>query len=97
MLIQDALRPGCGFGPTEWGLDDLALTPKDSRKSGAGSARHRRRNLLTSAAESLRTLGHDVDTVADEGLAEGEDRVVLAAATGEARLLLTLDRGLGDI
>jgi len=26
MLIQDALRPGCGFGPTEWGLDDLALT-----------------------------------------------------------------------
>ncbi|HTE69448.1 MAG TPA: DUF5615 family PIN-like protein [Actinomycetes bacterium] len=26
-------------------------------------------NLPASAAESLRTLGHDVDTVADEGLA----------------------------
>ncbi len=54
-------------------------------------------NLPASAAESLRTLGHDVDTVADEGLAGGEDRLVLTAATGEARLLLTLDRGLGDI
>jgi hypothetical protein len=38
MLIQDALRPGCGFGSTEWGLDDLAL----NRRTRASLARVRR-------------------------------------------------------
>ncbi|MFW6034359.1 MAG: DUF5615 family PIN-like protein [bacterium] len=50
-----------------------------------------------SARDLLRTLNHDVDTVADEGLAGAVDAAVLAAAADEARLLLTLDRGLGDV
>jgi predicted nuclease of predicted toxin-antitoxin system len=54
-------------------------------------------NLPASAAEPLRTRGHDVDTVIDEGLAGAEDTAVLTAATGVARLLMTLDRGLGDV
>lgn len=54
-------------------------------------------NLPTSAALAVRALGHDVDTVADEGLTGEKDPVVLAAATAVERLLLTLDRGLGDI
>jgi predicted nuclease of predicted toxin-antitoxin system len=54
-------------------------------------------NLPASAAAPLRARGHDVDTVIDEGLVGAEDPVVLAAATGEARLLMTLDRGLGDL
>jgi predicted nuclease of predicted toxin-antitoxin system len=54
-------------------------------------------NLPASAAAPLRADGHDVDTVVDEGLAGAKDPVVLAAATAEKRLLLTLDRGLGDV
>lgn len=54
-------------------------------------------NLPTSAAQPLRAQGHDVDTVADEGLAGERDPVVVAAAMAADRLLLTLDRGLGDV
>lgn len=51
---------------------------------------HRSRTVAAS-------LGHDVDTVADEGLAGAEDPAVLAAAARADRLLITLDRGLGNI
>ncbi len=41
--------------------------------------------------------GHGVETVTDEGLAGSHDTVVLRAATDEDRVLLTLDRGFGDV
>jgi predicted nuclease of predicted toxin-antitoxin system len=41
--------------------------------------------------------GHDVDSVHDEALTGRPDPEVLAAARAEARLLLTLDRGFGDV
>ena len=41
--------------------------------------------------------GHDVDTAYAEGLAGEPDEVVGLAATREGRLLVSLDRGFGDI
>jgi predicted nuclease of predicted toxin-antitoxin system len=54
-------------------------------------------NLPVSSAAILTSAGHDVDTVAQEGLTGGADRDVVAAATGAGRILISLDRGLGDI
>jgi predicted nuclease of predicted toxin-antitoxin system len=54
-------------------------------------------NLPASAAGSLTNSGHDVDTVAAEGLTGAPDRDVVAAATAEGRVLITLDRGVGDL
>jgi len=54
-------------------------------------------NIPESAAQPLRIAGHDVDTVADEHLAGASDLEVLRAASSERRLVVTLDRGFGDI
>lgn len=54
-------------------------------------------NLPTSLTGELARRGHDVDTVLDEHLGGREDPVVVQAATDDRRLLLTLDRGIGDI
>lgn len=54
-------------------------------------------NLPLDLAESLSNRGHDMDTVADEGLAGADDEAVLAAAAHEQRMIITLDRGFGDI
>lgn len=54
-------------------------------------------NLPHDLATALRGDGHDVHTVVDEQLAGETDRVVVAAATEEGRILLTLDRGIGDL
>ena len=54
-------------------------------------------NLPESAIEILGAVDHDVDTARAEGLQGAEDRPVLAAAARAERLLVTLDRGLGDI
>jgi predicted nuclease of predicted toxin-antitoxin system len=54
-------------------------------------------NLPHDLAMALRRDGHDVHTVAEEHLAGESDPVVVAAATDEGRLLLTLDRGIGDL
>ncbi len=45
----------------------------------------------------LKSAGHDVDTVVDEGLAGKDDLEVSRTATSPGRLVLTLDRGFGDI
>ena len=50
-----------------------------------------------SASQVLVAAGHDVDTVVDEDLAGASDPQVVAAATVTGRLLITQDRGLGDI
>ena len=54
-------------------------------------------NLPHDLAAALGRRGHDVHTVADEHLAGESDPVVVAAATDENRMLLTLDRGIGDL
>ena len=54
-------------------------------------------NLPVSAASIFAEAGHDVDTVEDEGLAGCDDPTVARAATDEQRLVVTLDRGFGDV
>lgn len=54
-------------------------------------------NLPLRAVAPLRSLGHDVDTATDEELAGANDPDVLRAATDAGRLVVTLDRGFGDI
>ena len=54
-------------------------------------------NLPVSSTAILASAGHDVDTVTDEDLAGAPDRDVVAAATTAGRILVSLDRGLGDI
>lgn len=54
-------------------------------------------NLPVSAKAVLAARGHDVDTVAEEQLTGAPDPTVVAAASEMERLLITLDRGLGDL
>ncbi len=54
-------------------------------------------NIPRSARQVLTAAGHTVDTVVDENLAGATDPQVVAAAAAVGRLLITLDRGLGDI
>ena len=54
-------------------------------------------NLPVSSAAILASTGHDVDSVTEEGLIGAPDRDVVAAATAAGRVLISLDRGLGDI
>jgi len=54
-------------------------------------------NLPASAGEVLLAFGHDVDTVEGEGMVGAPDDEVVAAASAADRLLITLDRGMGDV
>jgi len=46
---------------------------------------------------TLQVLGHDVDTVIEEGLKSEDDAVIAQIASQNNRMLFTLDRGLGDV
>ncbi len=54
-------------------------------------------NVTFEAAALLASLGHDVDTVADEGLTGAPDIDVMAAAQDGERTLITFDLGFGDL
>ncbi|MFW6133624.1 MAG: DUF5615 family PIN-like protein [Planctomycetota bacterium] len=54
-------------------------------------------NLPRRAAELLRELGHDVQTVAQEDLTGAEDHRVWQAAQQEQRLLITQDLDFSDM
>jgi predicted nuclease of predicted toxin-antitoxin system len=54
-------------------------------------------NVPATARAEAQALGHDVDTVIDEGLAGASDRDLLAQAAGEGRIIVTLDKGFGDV
>jgi predicted nuclease of predicted toxin-antitoxin system len=54
-------------------------------------------NLPAGARTVAESLGHDVDTVADERLVGAADPAVLDAAGKAGRFLITLDRGFGDV
>jgi predicted nuclease of predicted toxin-antitoxin system len=53
-------------------------------------------NIPTSAKPRLAALGHDVDTVASEGLTGRNDRDVWAAAQADGRMLVTQDLDFSD-
>ena len=54
-------------------------------------------NLPADALAIALRLGHDADSVNNEGLIGASDVEVLAAATRDGRLLITLDRRFGDV
>lgn len=54
-------------------------------------------NLPATAATILRRLGHDVDTIPEEGLSGRPDDDVWAAAVAEGRFLITQDLDFADI
>ncbi len=54
-------------------------------------------NLPVSVVGVLTGLGHDVDTVDREGVRGATDPEVVTAASAAGRLLVILDRGLGDV
>lgn len=54
-------------------------------------------NLPTDLAADLRALGHDAETVLDEGLCGAADATVVQGATAEGRILLTLDKGIANL
>ena len=54
-------------------------------------------NLPASLVSLLRERGIEADTVIEEGLAGSTDEDLLAAAREEDRMIVTLDRGFGDI
>ena len=45
----------------------------------------------------LRAHGHDVETVEDEGLRGVSDEDLFSACSSENRILITLDRGFGQV
>jgi predicted nuclease of predicted toxin-antitoxin system len=54
-------------------------------------------NLPVELAAELRAMGHDTDTVADEGLCGEADPAIVEAASIADRILLTLDKGIADV
>jgi Domain of unknown function (DUF5615) len=54
-------------------------------------------NLPVELLEELRGAGHDVDTVQEEGIVGAPDPIVLSRAKADSRVLLTLDKGIGDL
>ena len=54
-------------------------------------------NLPLEILEDLRRAGQEADSVHDEGLAGEPDPVVLEKTREEGRILLTLDKGIGDL
>jgi predicted nuclease of predicted toxin-antitoxin system len=54
-------------------------------------------NLPYSLAQKLQELGHDVDTVPDEGLAGYPDPDIWLAAQAEGRFLITQDLDFSDL
>jgi predicted nuclease of predicted toxin-antitoxin system len=53
-------------------------------------------NLPATLAVRLRELGHDADTVRDEGLTGRPDELVWQAAQAEGRFLVTQDLDFSD-
>lgn len=54
-------------------------------------------NLPVERAVDLRAMGHDTDTVADEGLCGAPDPTVVDASSAANRVLFTLDKGIADV
>ena len=53
-------------------------------------------NLGKRGADALREAGHDVSTIAEQGLLSAPDAQILDRCRAERRALVSLDRGLAD-
>lgn len=54
-------------------------------------------NVPRRATNLLADAGHDVSTVKDEALVGEADAIIARAAAEEERMLITLDKDLGDL
>lgn len=54
-------------------------------------------NLPVEILVELRSAGHEADSVYDEELTGEPDSTILERARAEGRILLTMDKGIGDI
>ena len=54
-------------------------------------------NLPAEICTDLRGLGHDAQTVPDEGLSGSPDETLLKRVQHEERIFLTLDKGIADV
>jgi predicted nuclease of predicted toxin-antitoxin system len=54
-------------------------------------------NLPAEIRDDLRALGHEAETVTDEGMAGVPDATLLAKVQVERRVFLTLDKGIANI
>ena len=54
-------------------------------------------NMPAALAELLRTGGHDVSTVREQGLSGADDATIIKKATVEGRVLITFDTDFGDV
>ncbi len=54
-------------------------------------------NLTRHPKAALMDRGHDVETIADEGLLSQTDSAVAAAAKSEGRVIFTLDSDFADV
>jgi predicted nuclease of predicted toxin-antitoxin system len=54
-------------------------------------------NVPRRAGDLFADAGHDVSTVKDEGLVGEPDEIVARTAAAEGRMLVTLDKDLGDL
>jgi hypothetical protein len=54
-------------------------------------------NLPVEIADDLRAAGHDAHTVGEERMAGAADAAIMAHVKAERRVLLTMDKGIGNI
>src|SRR3989441_11486530 len=54
-------------------------------------------NLPRELGDDRRRLGHDPDSIVEEGLSGAKDRTVLQAARTAGRVLLTLDKRIASL
>jgi predicted nuclease of predicted toxin-antitoxin system len=54
-------------------------------------------NLPGEVAADRRAAGHDAETIVEEGLTGAPDALVMQSVQQERRVLLTMDKGIGDI
>jgi predicted nuclease of predicted toxin-antitoxin system len=54
-------------------------------------------NLPVELLTVLRDAGHDADSIRDEGLTGAPDFTILDRMKEEGRVLLTMDKGIGDL
>src|SRR5437016_13358564 len=54
-------------------------------------------NLPRELADDPRRLGHDPDSIVEEGLSGAKDRTVLQAARTAGAVLLTLEKGIASL
>ncbi len=54
-------------------------------------------NLPAEIAEDLRALGHDATTVVEQGMAGTDDARLMVRVEKEARIFMTMDKGIANI